>query len=171
MPTPQAASPDSSSQSIGIQPVAIEPASRTAAGSSRPRFDGLVIWAVASILVCAYIALGSLKARFWQLDIFQQAWTQKIESRRVLHIWSYQFDHLPKVSSEWLLKAAFGGALFVIVVGTVIGMWLILDHSETESTSQETYLPGHETTTSEGIPDHGLDRTPGVQPPASGDVR
>jgi hypothetical protein len=140
-------------------------------GSTRRRFDGVIVWAIATVLICSYVALGSLKARFWQLDVFQQAWTQKIESRRVLHIWSYQLDHLPEVSSEGLLKAAFGGALFVVILGTVIGMWIILDHPKTSLDDRTAFVPGNEADTSHVRSDGGPERIQVDQVQASGDFR
>lgn len=140
-------------------------------GSTKRRLDGVIVWAVATVLICGYVALGSLKARFWQLDVFQQAWTQKIESRRVLHIWSYQLGHLPEVPSEGLLKVAFGGALFVVMLGTVIGMWVILDHPETTLDDRTAFIPGNAADTFHVRSGGGPERIPVDQVQAPGDSR
>ncbi|MGI8484537.1 MAG: hypothetical protein ACR2OU_09750 [Thermomicrobiales bacterium] len=90
------------------------------------RAAGIITSAALSALIVIYIALGSITTRFWELDVFQQAWTQKVEPRRVLHVWTYQLDHLPYSSSPTLLKLIFGGALLVVVLGVVGSIWLIL---------------------------------------------
>ncbi len=101
----------------------------------RRRFDRVIVWAVTSILISSYLAIGSISTKFWQLDAFQQAWVQRQASRRVLHVWTYQFNHLPKSTSETLLKIGFAGALLVVVVGVIAGIWLILDQADTTAAS------------------------------------
>lgn len=105
---------------------------------------GIITWAVLSILIVGYISFGSITTRFWQLDVYQQAWTQQVASRKVLHVWMYQLDHLPYSSSAMLLKVGFGGALLVVVVGVVMSIWLIL-YQGGASTSADMSSPSSKT--------------------------
>lgn len=109
--------------------------------SPPPRTVGIIIWAVLSILIVGYISFGSITTRFWQLDVYQQAWTQQVASRKVLHVWMYQLNHLPYSSSAMLLKVGFGGALLVIVLGVVMSIWLILHQEGDMSGSVDTSTP------------------------------
>ncbi|HEU0164419.1 MAG TPA: hypothetical protein VFQ54_05190 [Thermomicrobiales bacterium] len=105
-----------------------EPAERAVAQPrQKTRVDGIIVWALVSIGFLGYLTLGSISTRSWQLNSFQQAWVLDISPRRILHIWTYQLDHLPNVAHQWALKAVFGGALGIMVVGAVICVWLMLD--------------------------------------------
>ena len=109
------------------------PESSDAIESPPGRAARIIIWAVLSTLIVIYIAFGSITTRFWELDVFQQAWTQKVASRKVFHVWMYQLDHLPYSSSPALLKLAFGGALLAVVLGVVMSIWLILYQGSTSA--------------------------------------
>jgi hypothetical protein len=93
----------------------------------KTRVDGIIVWALVSIGFLGYLTLGSITTRSWQLNQFQQAWVLDISPRRILHIWTYQLDHLPTVAHQWALKALFGGALGIMVLGAVVCIWLMLD--------------------------------------------
>lgn len=92
---------------------------------SRARSDGLIAWAVLSIAFLAYIAFGSVEARIWRFN------NLRIEPRSVLRVWTLQAETLPRVAQQWLLTSLFYACLLTIIVGAVIGIWLLLDSAGT----------------------------------------
>jgi len=104
-----------------------EQAPTTTPSRSVPRLDGIIVWAVLSLAFLAYIAVGSIRVQFWGLDDTFSFYIKRIESRSVLHVWSYEIGHLPEVTHQWALNAAFGGAAIVMILGIIAGIWLMLD--------------------------------------------
>ncbi|MGC4108665.1 MAG: hypothetical protein QM753_20265 [Thermomicrobiales bacterium] len=86
----------------------------------------IVVWAVIVVGLVAYLLFGSITARMWKLDSLQRAWVQDNSPRRLTHIWSYQFDHLPEFAGPMAMKVIFGGSLAVIVLGSAACIWLML---------------------------------------------
>ncbi len=91
------------------------------------RIDGLVAWALLSLGFLAFITFGSVDARIWRFNNLQ------IESRSVLRIWTLQAESLPRVAQQWMLTSLFYACILAVVVGTITGIWLLLDSAGTGS--------------------------------------
>ncbi|MGC4191590.1 MAG: hypothetical protein QM589_10560 [Thermomicrobiales bacterium] len=120
---------DSSPLSPSPNPLEPEPISSSkepVSGSSRGLLAAVFVWAVIVLGFLGYLFFGSITARMWKLDAFQQAWVQDNSPRRIAHIWWYQLQHLPEFAGPMAMKIIFGGSLAVIVAGSVVCIWLML---------------------------------------------
>ncbi len=88
-----------------------------------------IVWAALSIAFVAYLAFGSVGARIWRFGQLQ------VESRSIATIWRVQGRNLPDVGHQWLIEAAFYGAILVFVVGVIVGMRLLLAESPQDQPS------------------------------------
>lgn len=86
----------------------------------------VIVWAAIVIALLAYLCFGSIVARMWKLDTFQNAWVEDHSPRRIAHIWKYQFDHLPAFAGPTAMQVLFGGAVVVMLVGSAMCLWLML---------------------------------------------
>lgn len=80
----------------------------------------LVLWALASNGLLAYVALGSTPAYIWRFGRKHE------EFKSVLGTWRIEASNLPRVSQQWLMTGAFYGALIVFLLGVIVGLWFLL---------------------------------------------
>lgn len=80
----------------------------------------IVIWALASMGLLAYVILGSTPAYIWRFN------RQHREFKSVLGTWTIKANNLPQVSQQWILEVAFYAALIVFLLGAIVGLWFLL---------------------------------------------
>lgn len=81
----------------------------------------VILWALASIGLLAYVALGSTPAYIWRFNRKHQ------EFKSVLGTWRIEANNLPQVSQQWLVEGVFYGALLLFLLGAIVGLWFLLD--------------------------------------------
>lgn len=84
----------------------------------------IVMWALASMGLLAYVVLGSTPAYIWRFN------RQHREFKSVLGTWTIEANNLPQVSQQWFLEAAFYAALIVFLLGAIVGLWFLLQPSD-----------------------------------------
>lgn len=113
-------------------------ASPEAEGNS-PSSDGsgtkIIVWALASIALLAFVALGSTPAYIWRFGRKYQ------ELKPVLSIWTMEANNLPRVSQQWIVDSAYYAALIVFLVGVVIGLWFLLGAADHETPVSDAASP------------------------------
>lgn len=118
--------------SDGGEPTATEPgdASRIDDAKRQPSASGgltIILWALASIGLLGYVALGSTPAYIWRFGRKHQ------EFKSVLGTWTIEANNLPQVAQQWLMEGAFYGALIVFLLGVIVGMWFLLQARDGEA--------------------------------------
>lgn len=81
----------------------------------------VILWALASIGLLAYVALGSTPAYIWRFNRKHQ------EFKSVLGTWRIEANNLPQVSQQWLMEGVFYGALWLFLLGAIVGLWFLLE--------------------------------------------
>lgn len=100
----------------------------------------IVLWALCSIALLAFVALGSVPTYVWRFGRLYE------EARPVLGIWTIEVNNLPQVSHQWVLNGAFYLALIVFLMGAIGGLWLLLGATENETTPAAGSAPDQEST-------------------------
>jgi len=65
------------------------------------------------------------------------------EDRRVLEIWRYEGRNLPDVPFEGVLTVVYYAAVVALILGTVLGLWYLLDETGFRSSSRQTSPEQH----------------------------
>ncbi len=97
----------------------------------------IVLWALTSMALVAYVALGSVPAYIWRFGRLYE------EAKPVLGIWTIEADNLPRVSRQWMLEGVFNGALIIFLTGAVVGFWFLLAPTREES-RDDAVEPAHD---------------------------
>lgn len=96
-------------------PVAAPIAAPVAArGRSR---GATAFWLVATAIFALFLVAGSVT-----LEVGREAG----RTRRVATVWQQLIDALPEVGHATLLRAVFYGAVAVVLLGSLLGLWLAL---------------------------------------------
>ena len=100
------------------------------------------LWAIGAVLFLAWVALGSVSARIWRFNRLY------FEDRRILEVWRYEGSNLPDVPFPGALIVLYYGAVLALVVGTILGLWYLLDEtgfrSQSRSASPDQRSATHE---------------------------
>lgn len=99
---------------------------------SQPSGLTIVLWAIASIGLLAYVALGSTPAYVWRFGRKYQ------EFKSVLGTWTIEANNLPRVSHQWLMEGAFYAALILFLLGSITGIWFLLGARDGETLPVDT---------------------------------
>ena len=101
-----------------------------------------LLWAAAALAFLLYVVFGSVRARIWRFNRLY------FEDRRVLEIWRYEGRNLPDVPFEGVLTVVYYAAVVALILGTVLGLWYLLDEtgfrSPSRQTSPEQHAASHE---------------------------
>jgi hypothetical protein len=101
----------------------------------------IVLWALCSIALLAYVALGSVPTYIWRFGRLYE------ETKPVLGIWTIEVNNLPQVSHQWILNSTFYAALIVFLFGAVVGLWFLLGATENEITRGDAVRDSDSTAT------------------------
>lgn len=83
----------------------------------------LLIWGAISLAFLALLLFGSVAARIWRFNRLY------FEDRKIFEVWSYEGRNLPDLSSQGLISVLFYASVVVLVAGTVLGLWYLLDEA------------------------------------------
>ncbi len=99
---------------------------------SSPSGLTIVLWALASIGLLAFVALGSIPAYIWRYGRKHQ------EFKSILGTWTIEANNLPQVSQQWLMDGVFYAALIVFLLGAIAGLWFLLRVRDEETSPTNT---------------------------------
>jgi hypothetical protein len=117
------------------------PTQDASARSEDSRGRGIVVWSAVSLGFLALLGFGSLEARIWRFNRLY------FEDRKVLDVWSYEGRNLPDIAAQGFFSVLYYAAVAVLVLGTIYGLWLLLDEAGTGSRK-------HSSTTVNDSPEH-----------------
>lgn len=86
----------------------------------------LVVFAVLSVGFFVWVGFGQVEARVWvegQLTLLD---------RNILEMWQYLGNNLPELPGAGLVSMVYWMSLSFIVVGTILGLWLMLCTPESD---------------------------------------
>jgi hypothetical protein len=92
----------------------------------------LAVWLVVSAGFLAYLAFGSVEARIWNFGrlLFQD--------REITQVWAYFGGRLPDLPASALTPVLYYLSLFVMVAGTLLGLWYFLLDRENHQAVRST---------------------------------
>ncbi|MDQ3540228.1 MAG: alkaline shock response membrane anchor protein AmaP [Chloroflexota bacterium] len=99
---------------------------------SSPSGLTIVLWALVSIGLLAFVALGSIPAYIWRSGRKYQ------EFKSILGTWTIEANNLPRVSQQWLMDGVFYAALIAFLLGAIAGLWFLLRARDEEASSANT---------------------------------
>lgn len=100
---------------------------------------GLIVWAIASLVVLGYLVFGVTKIYYWApTQAFEDGglsvrYEKTSRTENIFHIWTYQIEHIPSIGSELLVQILFLGSVAVFVAAVITGLWLLLNSPEPSS--------------------------------------
>lgn len=114
----------------------------TAGIGSREATVRLAIWGLSSVAFVAFLLLGSVPARIWQIVGFGSLarWELFVHWKPITRIWKIQADTLPDVPQQWLLQGIFYGCLLLFVAGSIWAARMLIMDTPNDQTSSETNL-------------------------------
>jgi hypothetical protein len=95
----------------------------------------LLLWGAISLAFLALVLFGSVEARIWRFNRLY------FEDRKIFEVWSYEGSNLPDLSSQGLISVLFYASVVVLVAGTVLGLWYLLD--EAGGARKQATSPAH----------------------------
>jgi hypothetical protein len=110
----------------------------TIAGEAAPshpatsRRGGLLVWGAVSLGFIVLLSFGSLEARIWRFNRLH------FEDRKILDVWAYEGRNLPDISAQNFFTVLYYVTVIALVLGTVFGLWLLLDEAGTGARKQST---------------------------------
>lgn len=112
--------PDVAGQPEAPVDEAQEGAGAAGAGHGGTSGTAIVLWALASIALLAFVTLGSIPTYVWRFNRKYE------ESRSILRIWVVEASNLPRVSQQWAIDGAFYAALVLFLMCVVAGLWFLV---------------------------------------------
>jgi hypothetical protein len=94
------------------------------------RRGGLLVWGAVSLGFLALLSFGSLEARIWRFNRLY------FEDRKILDVWAYEGRNLPDISAQGFFTALYYAAVIALVLGAILGLWLLLDEAGTGARRQ-----------------------------------
>jgi hypothetical protein len=96
----------------------------------------LLLWSAISLVFLALVLFGTVEARIWRFNRLY------FEDRKIFEVWSYEGRNLPDLSSQGLISVLYVASIVVLIAGTVLGLWYLLD--EAGGTRKRATSPAHD---------------------------
>lgn len=119
----------------------------SAHGNARGKGHGLryqlslVVWLAAMTGLLLWFAVGQVATISYTYNPFLQRTFREVSDTPIQDVWTYQVRNLPDARLQILLDALFTVSVVVVVVGVVVGSWLLLVRSSRDAPATTVRRP------------------------------